>query len=65
MKEMPFWLASGPDLTGTVTGVGAARAAGRRERRERNVEVFMVVTKKTLRSIAIRCDLKVVVGRDR
>lgn len=44
MKEMPFWLASGPDMTGTAAGIGAARIAGRRERRERKVDVFMVVT---------------------
>lgn len=45
MKEMPFWLARGPKMTGTAAGNGAARAAGRRGRRQRKVEVFMVVTK--------------------
>ena len=45
MKEMPFWLASGPEMTGTAAGNGAARVAGRRGRRQRKVEVFMVATK--------------------
>ena len=43
MKEMPFWLASGPDMTATAAGIGAARAAGSRGKRQRKVEVFMVV----------------------
>lgn len=45
MKEMPFWLARGPEMTGTAAGNGAARAAGRRGRRQRKVEVFMVAKK--------------------
>ena len=45
MKEMPFCLASGPTMTGTATGVGAARAAGRRERRWRMAEILIVIVK--------------------
>lgn len=45
MKDMPFWLASGPDMTGTAAGIGTASAVGRRGRRQRKAEVFMVVTK--------------------
>lgn len=54
MKEMPFWLARGPDMMGTVTGVGAARAAGSRERRERKVDIFIVVTTRMLRKTQSR-----------
>ena len=43
MKEMPFWLASGPDMTAAAAGIGAARAAGRREKRQMKVEAFMVI----------------------
>ena len=42
MKEMPSRLASGPDMTGTTAGFGAARAAGRRGMRQRTFDVFMV-----------------------
>ncbi len=42
MKEMPFWLTSGPDLTETAAGIGAARAAGRRGRKQRKGEAFMM-----------------------
>ncbi len=44
MKEMPSWLTSGPDLTETAAGIGAARAAGRRGRRQRKEEAFMMMT---------------------
>ena len=54
MKEMPFWLASGPDMMGTMTGVGAARAAGSRERREKKVESLIVVTTRMLRETQSR-----------
>ena len=43
MKEIPLWLASGPLATGTTAGVGAARAVGRRGRRLRKIEAFMVM----------------------
>lgn len=43
MKEIPFWLASGPDMTGTAAGIGAARVAERRGMRARKVEVFIAV----------------------
>ena len=45
MKEMPFWLTSGPDVTETAAGIGAARAAGRRGRRQRKEEAFMMATR--------------------
>ena len=45
MKEMPFWLRSGPDMTGTATGIGAAREIVKRERKERRAEVFMKVAR--------------------
>ena len=45
MKEMPSWLARGPEMTATAAGNGAARIAGRRGRRQRKVEVFMVAKK--------------------
>lgn len=45
MKEMPFWLASGPNATGTATGIGTASAAGREERRGRKAEAFIVLGK--------------------
>lgn len=41
MNDMPFCLGSGPRVTGTATGNGAAKEAGRRERRERNAEVLI------------------------
>lgn len=45
MKEMPFCLGSGPRVTGTATGIGAAKEAGRRERRGRKAEVLMSMVK--------------------
>ena len=41
MNDMPFCLGSGPRVTGTATGIGAAKEAGRRERRERKAEVLI------------------------
>ena len=51
MKEMPCCLESGPSLTGTVTGMGIGKAAGRRQRskkrggNEMESESLMISTK--------------------